>query len=256
METPKRVNFDRVADIYDETRAIPEPFFSKALDVMESYLDRKERILDIGVGTGRFARPFQRRGFDVFGIDISEEMLRVGVSKGLHNTALADACCIPFKDNSFHSTLSVHLLHLLPDWLQVLHEAIRVTRDSFITFGAFWAEMDNPNLLYDQIIKESGHKKEPLGVYEKEIPGIVEPHANVLIGTRKDMVPAEERIERLDDRVYSGQWSIPYDVHKKAIDEVRKKYEGEKVEMLADLYVFVWRIKDLEDAVEKLNTEY
>ncbi|MFQ5884581.1 MAG: class I SAM-dependent methyltransferase [Thermoplasmata archaeon] len=255
MEIPKRIDFNRVADIYEETRAIPEPFFTKALDAMESYLDKQERILDIGVGTGRFALPLQKRGFDVVGVDISEKMLSIVVSKGLRSVIFGDAWCVPFKDKAFHSTLSVHLLHLVPDWLEILQEVIRVTRVNFATFGAFWAGIDNPNLLYDQIIKRTGHKQEALGVAEKDLPGTIEPYANVFVGSRRDEVPAEERISRLEDRVYSGQWSIPDGVHKKAIDEVRNRFEGEMVEMRADLYVFVWRIEALSDVLEKIFSE-
>ncbi|UCD93116.1 MAG: class I SAM-dependent methyltransferase [Methanobacteriota archaeon] len=255
MEIPKRVKFDRVADIYDETRAIPEPFFTKALDVMEDYLDKQGMILDLGCGTGRFARPLQKRGLNVVGIDISEKMLDVGVSKGLYNASFGDACCVPFKDGAFHSTISVHLLHLVPDWLEILEEIVRVTRTNFLTHGAFWPDIDNPNLQYDRIIEESGHKREPLGVIEKDLTGTIEPYANVYIGTRNDMVPAEERISRLEDRIYSGQWSIPEDIHREAIDKVRNRFEGEMVEMRADMYVFVWKIEDLSDAIEKIRSE-
>jgi SAM-dependent methyltransferase len=38
-------------------------------------------LLDIGCGTGQLSRHFSRRGFDVIGTDISEEMLSVAIGK-------------------------------------------------------------------------------------------------------------------------------------------------------------------------------
>ncbi len=255
MQIPKRINFDRVADVYDETRAIPEPFFTKALDVMESYLDKQERILDLGVGTGRFARPLQKRGFNVIGIDISEKMLDVGVSKGLRNASFADACCVPFKDGAFHSTISVHVLHLVPDWRQILQEVLRATRAYFLTYSQFWPEEENvsPNLLYDELTAKLGWKSEPLGLHEKDLPDLIEPYARELVGTIRETVLADERIDRLENRVYSGQWPIPDDIHEKAIEEVKNEFAGKEIQMLAQLYVFVWRVEDLRNGIEKLS---
>ncbi len=257
MQIPERVDFDRVADIYDETRAVPEPFFTKALDVMERYLDKQERILDIGVGTGRFARPFQKRGFDMVGIDISEKMLGVGISKGLRNAVLADARCIPFKDKTFHSNLSVHLLHLVPDWFEVLQEALRVTRAYLLTYSQFWPEEENvsPNLLYEELTTKLGCESEPLGLHEKDLPDLVEPYAREHIGSRRETVLADERIDRLKNRIYSVQWSIPDDIHKRVIEEVKERFAGKKIRMVAHLYVFVWRIEDLNDYVSLITDE-
>ncbi|MEE9115731.1 MAG: hypothetical protein V3U09_02415, partial [Thermoplasmata archaeon] len=67
MSNPEPNFFDGIADIYDETRGIPEPHFSRLMERMESYLDDQERTLDIGVGTGSFSRPLQSRGFDTIG---------------------------------------------------------------------------------------------------------------------------------------------------------------------------------------------
>jgi ubiquinone/menaquinone biosynthesis C-methylase UbiE len=249
MEVPERRCFDRIADIYDDTRAVPEPYYSALLDGMEEHLDKREPILDFGMGTGRFARPLQARGYDVSGIDISKGMLRVGISKGLRNAILADASLTPFKDDSFHSTLSVHLLHLLPDWLNALKESIRVTTKNFITVQRIWLNDDTPYKLYGKITTEDGHLRETLGVSEKDFPEKVKPFAKEFLGSRKETVPADEGIQRCDDRIYSGMWGIADDVHQKAMRQVRQRFAGKEIVLEEEIFLLVWRIENLRKAV-------
>ncbi|MEE9224494.1 MAG: class I SAM-dependent methyltransferase, partial [Thermoplasmata archaeon] len=184
MSNPEPNFFDGIAAIYDGTRGIPEPHFSRLMERMESYLDDQERTLDIGVGTGRFSRPLQSHGFDTVGIDISREMVRIGISKGLRDVLYANACSLPFKDNSFHSTLSVHLLHLIPDWLCARQEAIRVTRENFITVKRVWLNDETPYKLYGELTSKNGKLRKALGMSEKDFPEKVKPSSQDYIGSR------------------------------------------------------------------------
>ncbi len=242
--------FDGIADIYDETRGIPEPHYSRLIERMESYLDREDRTLDIGVGTGRFSRPLQTLGFDTVGIDISQEMMRVGRSKGLRGVIYANACSLPFKDNSFHSTLSVHLLHLIPDWLCALQEAIRVTKDNFITVKRVWLNEETPYKLYGELTSKNGKLRESLGMSEKEFPEKIKPYSQEYLGSRMETVPAEEGIQRLENRIYSNLSKIPDDIHEDAIQKIRERFGGTEVEVAEELYLLVWRIGDLDKAIE------
>ena len=242
--------FDGIADIYDETRGIPEPHFSRLLERMESYLDNQQKTLDIGVGTGRFSRPLQSHGFDTVGIDISREMMRVGRSKGLRGVIYANACSLPFKDNSFHSTLSVHLLHLIPDWLCALQEAIRVTKDNFITVKRVWLNEETPYKLYGELTSKNGKLIKSLGMSEKDFPERVEPSSEDYLGARMETVPADEGIQRLENRIYSGLPEIPDDIHEDAIQKIRERFGGTEVEVAEEIYLLVWRIDDLDKAIE------
>ncbi len=249
MSNPEPNFFDGIADIYDETRGIPEPHFSRLMERMESYLDDQERTLDIGVGTGSFSRPLQSRGFDTIGIDISREMVKVGISKGLCDVLYANACSLPFKDNSFHSTLSVHLLHLIPDWLCALQEAIRVTRENFITVKRVWLNDETPYKLYGELTSKNGKLRKALGMSEKDFPEKVKPSSQDYIGSRMETVPAEEGIRRLENRIYSGLPEIPDDIHEDAIQKIRERFGGTEVEVAEEIYLLVWRIDDLKRAV-------
>src|ERR1700730_16859108 len=107
--------FDRVADIYDKTRALPPDIMEKVLDAMERTLSSGKRTIEVGVGTGRFAIPLQRRGVDVLGIDISRAMLAKARAKGGGDVMLADALEMPFRDGAFENAIAIHVLHLVND---------------------------------------------------------------------------------------------------------------------------------------------
>jgi SAM-dependent methyltransferase len=252
MKIPERINFDRVAHIYDETRVIPEPLFTKGLDAMEKHLSKEEWILDLGVGTGRFALPLQERGFNVAGIDISEEMLAVGASKGLQNSMRGDACLLPFKEKVFHSAISIHFLHLLPDYKNALAEVIRTTRGCLISLVEYWPNEDTPYTLYREVAEKFGHGPKHLGLHERDLPDQVKPHVGEMLGSKRETLLADERIERLENRIYSGVWKIPDDIHRKTIDEVKKRFRGTEFEVQRDLWLYLWKIDDLSKALEKL----
>jgi len=48
---------------------------------VEEHCPRPGRLLDLGCGTGRLLVPFARRGYDVIGVDLSQEMLAVAREK-------------------------------------------------------------------------------------------------------------------------------------------------------------------------------
>jgi len=126
------MSFDRVADVYDATRGLPE---SVADDVAKHLAEAvtagpETRFLELGVGTGRIALPLIRAGYSYTGVDISEAMLsrlrdKAGNAPNL-TIVEGDIGALPFPDGSFDVVLAVHVLHLVPDFRRVLNEARRV----------------------------------------------------------------------------------------------------------------------------------
>lgn len=49
------------------------------------------KVLEIGVGTGRFAQPLQNAGFEIVGIDISRKMAAKAKEKDVEQLLLVDA---------------------------------------------------------------------------------------------------------------------------------------------------------------------
>ena len=74
----------------------------RLMEVFVRYLKPKSRILDVGCGPGRDTKELARRGFDVIGMDFSEEMLRIAKAyfpEG--NFIWMDMRDLTFPDNYF-----------------------------------------------------------------------------------------------------------------------------------------------------------
>ncbi|MEE9592171.1 MAG: class I SAM-dependent methyltransferase, partial [Thermoplasmata archaeon] len=77
-----RTNFDRIAHRYDETRTLPSSQMEAVMGHLVSALSSYDRVLEVGVGTGRFAIPLQRAGIPLIGVDISARMVARAREKG------------------------------------------------------------------------------------------------------------------------------------------------------------------------------
>jgi SAM-dependent methyltransferase len=85
-------------------------------------------VLEIGTGTGHFARWLIGLGWHVTGVDLSEPMLAEAAWRGGVSLARADASTLPFALGVFDVTLLITTLEFLPDPILALHEAARVAR--------------------------------------------------------------------------------------------------------------------------------
>ena len=71
-------------------------------------------MLDIGIGTGNAAGLLVNKGFEVYGIDISQKMLDKCAEKFPSiNLKMGDFLDIPFKDETFDLIISGYALHHL-----------------------------------------------------------------------------------------------------------------------------------------------
>jgi len=98
----------------------------------------KQKILDVGTGTGAMGLVLAEMGHDVTGIDLSEGMLNKAREKAktanLHvEFKIGDAERLSFPDNTFDVVINRHLLWTLPypekaikDWYRVLKSGGRV----------------------------------------------------------------------------------------------------------------------------------
>jgi len=123
--------FDDAADYYDETKSLPPDALAATVDLLTAEFDASSRVLDIGIGTGMLAMQLVERGVLVDGVDLSVPMLRRATAKASRRRVgltVADATQLPFRDRAFDGAFMRHVLHLVPDWRQVLSEAVRVVR--------------------------------------------------------------------------------------------------------------------------------
>jgi SAM-dependent methyltransferase len=98
----------------------------------ELYLGPGCRALDVGCNTGPLLIPLRRQGFDVVGIDISQDDVlqaaRYLRERGLPDGALsvADGTRLPFRDHSFDLILLVDILEHTDRPEQIVSEAKRL----------------------------------------------------------------------------------------------------------------------------------
>ncbi len=259
-EMTDSVSFDRIAERFDATRSYPEVTWGAVIDAISEVMDHKKRILEAGVGTGRFAAPLQARGFDVVGVDISPRMLEKAKQKGVGDLLLADLCALPFRDRKFEQTLSVHVLHLIKRWKCALSEIARVTRGSFISIGFVKVESEAERIrdIYDEACKQAGFPLYHPGVHERELPELLRPDKEKLIATLERPVDVQKLIEDYESRTYSLQWSVPEEIHEQAMEDLRAACEGLEtvmgVERIALLEWDIGRIREFSKGEEPYRT--
>jgi ubiquinone/menaquinone biosynthesis C-methylase UbiE len=125
-------SFDRVADVYDATRAVPEEAaaaITRALARLLREASPAPLLLEVGIGTGRISIPLAAAGVRVVGVDVSARMVaRLHEKRPALPVALADALMLPFRPGIFDAVLFVHLLHLVPDAFAAVRAARGVAR--------------------------------------------------------------------------------------------------------------------------------
>lgn len=124
------MSFDRAADFYDATRALPAAVHDRLTTMLATELSTRRLCLEIGVGTGRIALPLVGQGVSMIGVDIAPKMLRRLVvnagGTGPFPLGVADVTMLPFGTGVFDAVLASHVLHLVPDWRTTVDESVRV----------------------------------------------------------------------------------------------------------------------------------
>jgi len=240
-----RIPFDRVADIYDRTRGLPEKVMKKTVGVLAKELKDNRRVLEIGVGTGRFAKPLQESHFEIVGIDIARDMMSKAKHKSVSNLLLADAYFLPFREKSFDAALSVHVLHLIKDWQTALHEISRVTRDALLSVVNMPSR--NPvSKAYEDLAEEKGYDAHRLGLGEREIKDKIKPAKTVPAASM--VAEADKYLTNLSRRAYSRQWRVPENVNKEIVEELTRRFAGQ--EYTLEIYVVKWLISDIKSYLD------
>lgn len=118
--------FDTLTDKYDEWYDSEDgkPLYESELKCLRPLVESSPQpILEIGVGTGRFAMHFH----DVIGIDPSLNSLKMAEKRGV-KTVHGYGENIPFGDETFGCILIIVTLCFVEDPIDVLREAKRVLK--------------------------------------------------------------------------------------------------------------------------------
>ena len=169
------MNFDSIAAIYDDTRVFDDDCFNAALDFIAARFppSTHKKLFEPGIGTGRIAIPFAERGYDVTGVDISDEMLKKLPEKLKHQPSLpvvfqkADVTHLPFSDDTFDIAVAVHVFHLIRDWKKAIEEVFRVLRPEaplvFLYTGT-GSEIPDIKARYRELCAERGYSASHIGM--------------------------------------------------------------------------------------------
>lgn len=244
------ISFDRVAEKYDTTRALPEEVMKDILAVFEKIMSRDTLVLDAGVGTGRFAIPLQERGFEVVGIDISAKMLAKAREKGLVNVFRGDLCSMPFQDDSFQFTLSVHVLHLIKNWRCALSEIGRVTTDEFLSVLSLKENSPAQEVrkVYEEACLQLGYEVRHVGMRERELPDVLPPDTVRSLLVYQHTMNVPDLVEGFQEKLFSNLWSVPDDIHEQAMEVVRQQFEDvETLLEVEDIQLASWTAQKLRN---------
>ena len=179
-------------------------------------------ILDVGIGTGRFAEYVSNSGFDVVGIDVSLSMMAKAREKRVRNLVQADAHYLPFRDRVFDGGIMVHVLHLVRDWVQVVREAGRVTGKRVVA-EVEGGEGFNPRSRYLELRKEMGYPLDRFNDGEAGLRRVVPPASVKLVGDYWTDIDVHEEIDSFDKRKSSVSWDVPAEVNDRIIQRLHSE---------------------------------
>lgn len=122
---PKTKPFEKHTIEYDSWFDENKEIYQSELLALKKVIPVNKKGLEVGVGTGRFAVPFDIK----LGIDPSESMLTIAAAKGI-KAVKGYAENLPFEDNSFDFILFVTTICFLDDISKALKESYRVLKEN------------------------------------------------------------------------------------------------------------------------------
>lgn len=215
------IAFDRAASFYDETRGFPpgveQPI--AALIAQAGNITKAGRVLEIGVGTGRIGLPVSPYTRAYYGIDLAVPMLdqlRAKRSGEPIFVVQADATRLPFPVDAFDAAISVHVLHLIPNWQAAVAEIARVLRPGAPLLLCWNAGEEHPQVkqlweAWNEIIPLE--RRTQVGAKADQDPLFLvdegwQKHGGELVHEFPVNFNPQQHLERLRKRVWSRLWHL------------------------------------------------
>jgi len=133
--------FDYDSTITEENWIGPQVIFT----MLNSFLQPKSSILDLGIGTGASSLPLKKEGHFITGLDGSEQMLEVCKTKNIARDLILhdlENPPYPLGNQSFDAVISNGVFHLIHPILPVFVEVKRVLKPGGYFVFTFEKEAD------------------------------------------------------------------------------------------------------------------
>jgi len=222
----------RIAHDYDKHRAHPPTVSAQIGHQITSLLESQAHILELGIGTGRIAKPVAQAGGLITGFDLSLDMLHE-LQASLHSSkngipvVQADMQAMPFASHTFDAVLVVHVLHLAKNIEAVLREVVRVLQpDGVILQGEDWIDPDS-------VVGQLRHELRRLVLENAphfRPPGLAKSREDILLelgaAQTVEYIAAEwtvslspaERLEAIAAKTDPESWILPQDLFEKVLE--------------------------------------
>jgi SAM-dependent methyltransferase len=260
------VDFSRVAQAYDGTRAIPIGVLEEACRrlIGRHLLSPGASVLDVGCGTGQITDVLHRAGCAVVGLDISAAMLRLARSRTPDVPVLVgSAYDLPFGDGTFDAAIVSKLFQHLRDWPAALRQIKRVLRPggALVHVRDVGAFRNRVRRRVEAGADARGHTDRYLGVID---PGRLLPELEALGAVTVDVpegglrwdktITYGEALDQLRERLFAEFWGIPDATYDAILAEVARWVAGQpegaatRQHMHAHLELDVFRFQEVPDA--------
>lgn len=249
------ISFDRVADQYDATRAVPEETERAIQGILADRLAGR-RTLEVGIGTGRILGPLHRDPrLHVVGVDVGPQMVRRAIGRGARRVVLGDARMLPFRTGAFEVVMSTHLLHLVPSPAKALREFARVATDAYLSVLEY--ETDSPDIHEEYLrqARDAGCAVDPPGLAERKLPGQLVPDQATEIAPLLFRKSASIPLAELERRAFRGQWAVPDDLHARIMQNLRSLHPEGTVSVDLRCVVASWAIFRILEFADHLEGE-
>jgi ubiquinone/menaquinone biosynthesis C-methylase UbiE len=174
-----RQQFDRQVAHYLASSAMADRAIIETI-VAAAPVRPGQRVLDVACGAGFLLRAYRDAGADVFGVDLSEAMLReaartLGPSVAPGRLLPADAAQLPFKAETFDVVTCKLAFHYFSDPHRTVEEMARVCRRSGLVAVIDRVAYDDPGLCAAQNRLEKLRTPNKVRVYpEGELTALLE----------------------------------------------------------------------------------
>ncbi len=221
------VNFDPAARTYESTRGFPPGVDREVATAAARLIGAVENgrpVLEVGVGTGRIARPLAALGLPVLGVDLSAGMLAelgrlTPPDVDAPVVLRGDATQLPLRDAGCAAAIGVHIFHLIPAWETALAEIARVLRPGGVLLvGHDWRDESAPSArlmtAWRAIIRDRGYRWDHPGARES---GSVKHYlidrgaefTEELVGDWTVRRTVADLLRGFEQRTWSSTWGVP-----------------------------------------------